>query len=68
MTVRIITKYGDLLKEYYDNGNVGFPQVGDYIMANGDKYKVMNRTLDIDNYCAVIEAWKIVEEDDGLSV
>lgn len=66
MTVRIISKYGDLLKEYYASGSSSeIPVVGDGMVINGESYKVVNRTMDVDAFSYILEVWKVVENLDG---
>lgn len=65
MIVRIVTKYGDCLKEYY-NGSGAFqiPLVNDTIVVDKERYKVVNRTFDVDTYSAILEVWKAVEDSE----
>ena len=67
MNVRIISKYGDPLKEYYANGSVEIPMVGDNITCHGEQYTVVNRTMDVDSYNYIIEVWKVVEVENEIA-
>lgn len=66
MVVKLISKWGDVLKEYYSSINTDIPMVGDTVVVAGEKYKVMNRTFDVDTYSAIVEVWKVVEDNNGL--
>jgi len=66
MVVKLISKWGDVLKEYYSSINTDIPMVDDTVVVAGEKYKVVNRTFDVDTYSAIVEVWKVVEDNNGL--